>query len=165
VSISNRDEFDDALIDFLSQYSKPVEIDFIYKWFKDKHTFRTEWYKEIPQGQYYNEMKGMGCDAPSRVPPEKIPLGIRTEPKWKMELRGSRDRLKKKGFIADSARGTWMLKPGHSGNLQRDRTIFPAEHAALRQRLHAVIDTAELPLLEELVFVAKDFIDRSEFKD
>lgn len=101
-----------VLLTALSEFPDGLSIGDAYDFIDQSFEFPADWYEEIPfDGNAYDELKEQGInDWRSLSQTELIGL-VKTETRWRNEMRWARNELRKLGYLDTSTRGVWKLSP------------------------------------------------------
>lgn len=100
----------DFIADILNQSpTKCLSLEEIYFKVEQRWEIPQEWYKPIPYGNAFNELKRKGMNS-KIISDESLESIVPTEPKWKNEVRMARRRLMDRGWLEKNGkRGVWCL--------------------------------------------------------
>lgn len=108
--IRNRTVLQAILLQVLQQYPDGIDLHDLYTEIERNFTFPDEWYRLIPAGTGYDDLRDRGISDWRSIPQARLVELVETEPQWQNELRWARNDLRKQGLLDTSApRGIWRL--------------------------------------------------------
>jgi hypothetical protein len=108
--IRNREILRVVLLQTLSRFPEGAAIHRVYEEIDKNFHFPAEWYRELPAGTGYSDLKAKGYADWRSIPQEKLVELVRTEPQWQNVIRWARNDLREIGHLDENApRGIWKL--------------------------------------------------------
>lgn len=108
--IRNRAVLQAILLQILQQHPDGIDLHDVYIEIERNFTFPDEWYRQIPAGTGYDDLRDRGILDWRSIPQNRLIELVETEPQWQNELRWARNDLRKLGLLDTSApRGIWRL--------------------------------------------------------
>lgn len=99
-----------ALLQTLQGSPRGLTIHEAYDAIDEAFEFPEKWYRHIPRGGAYDELKDLGYKDWRGIPQERLVELVSTEPQWQNEMRWARNDLRKLGLLDTTApRGVWRL--------------------------------------------------------
>ena len=127
--IRNRAILQAVLLQVLQKHPDGVDVHDVYIEIERNFTFPDEWYRQIPAGTGYDDLRDRGIADWRSIPQTRLVELVKTEPQWQNELRWARNDLRKQGLLDTSApRGIWRLTDkGLIAARQMFRDLTPRE--------------------------------------
>ncbi len=107
----------------LLPHENGLSLGAIYKEVERRWEIPSDWHKQIPLGKAYTELKKMHLNW-KNITSEHLQSLVNTEPKWKNEVRQTKRKLIKKGWLEKGSqwRGQWCLN--NKGRYEAETELY-----------------------------------------
>jgi len=155
-SIRTRKVLQVILLNILKDYPEGLKINTVYDYVNENHTFPNEWYREIPSGNGYDELKKLGYGNWNEIPQDLLITLVETEPQWQNEMRWARNDLRESGHIDNTApRGIWRLTPLGQASDNIETNLEPQEVEIIEGKKPKQDENKRVFLEKQLEFLSR----------